>query len=87
MQARNQADSTRYESERITREAVDWFVRLEGAGPLKRAAFVRWLRVSGRHIDEYLAVTDVWYECGNVVGPAFGREALIREAIGAIRPH
>jgi len=87
MQARNPADSTGNESERITREAVDWFVRLEGAGPLKRAAFVRWLRLSGRHIDEYLAVTDIWHECGNVVGAAFGREALLREAISRIRPH
>jgi len=80
-------DSSRSEAERITREAVDWFVKLEGAGPLKRAAFVRWLQVSKQHIDEYLAVTEVWRECGEVIGPGYSRENLIQEALGGRTTH
>lgn len=73
--------STRQGAEiRILREqAAQWVCDIREAGPEKHQEFLAWLRLSPRHVAEYLFAETLWKEAQGTRTPG-SMEALIAEA-------
>lgn len=67
-------------ADQIAGEAADWFARLQdpNAPTTERDEFAKWLLRSPTHIEEYLAVTQIWGDAEVMTG--LSTDDLVRQA-------
>jgi transmembrane sensor len=63
-------------------EAADWFVEnRDGLDAVKRDAFLKWLKSSPIHIEEYLAIAPLARDIANAVGETAASGSLLERAV------
>jgi transmembrane sensor len=67
-------------SDAIAEEAAEWFVALQNPGPNTKTEFLKWLKLSPEHVNEFLSVGVLWDVLPEVAAQP-STEELVRLAI------